>query len=292
MTSEAILLLMQPDQEIINRWTGSAPYWEKHGEIIRQMFAPVTRGLVEDGQIGSGQVVLDIAMGPGEPALSVAGLVGPKGKVFGIDPIPEMVAAARRAADRLELRNVQFDVAFADQLPFPADTFDAVISRFGVMFFPSPLDGLREMLQVLKPGRKLVLAVWHFAENNPFHYALSRVIDRYVESPPLAPDALDAFRFATPGKLGKILNEAGAISVSERLLQFPIQASISLEDFWTLRIEMSEKLREKIARLSDDQVAEVKREALESLREYRTGNRMSFPAEVLIVSGVKAVPHS
>jgi SAM-dependent methyltransferase len=292
MTPEAILLPMQPDQEIINRWTGSAPYWEKHREIIRQMFAPVTQGLVEDGQIGGGQVVLDIAMGPGEPALSVAGLVGPKGKVFGIDPIPEMVAAARRAADRLELRNVQFDVAFADQLPFPVDTFDAVISRFGVMFFPSPLDGLREMLRVLKPGRNLALAVWHFAETNPFHYALSRVIDRYAKSPPLAPDALDAFRFATPGKLGKILNEAGAISVSERLLQFPIQASISLEDFCTLRIEMSEKLREKIARLSNDQLAEVKREALESLREYCTGNRMSFPAEVLIVSGVKAVPHS
>ena len=281
---------MQPEQEVIHRWTGSAPYWEKHREIIRQMFSPVTQALVEDGQIGTGQVVLDIATGPGEPALSVAGLVGPKGKVFGIDPIPEMAAAARRAADRLGLRNVQFDVAFADKMPFPADTFDAVISRFGVMFFPSPVDGVREMLRALKPGRKLALAVWHFAENNPFHYSLSRVIDRYVESPPLAPDALDAFRFATPGKLRAILSEAGASSVSERLLQFTIQAAISLEDFWTLRIEMSEKLREKIARLSNDQVNEVKRQTLASLREYSTDSGMSFPAEVLIVSGAKAVP--
>jgi len=287
---EAILLLMQPEQEVINRWTGSAPYWEKHRDVIRQMFAPVTQALVEDGQIGTGHVVLDIATGPGEPALSVAGRVGPNGKVFGIDPIPEMVAAARRAADRLELRNVQFDVAFADKMPFPADTFDAVISRFGVMFFPSPVDGVREMLRALKPGRKLALAVWHFAENNPFHYSLSRVIDRYVESPPLAPDALDAFRFATPGKLRAILSEAGASSVSERLLQFTIQAAISLEDFWTLRIEMSEKLREKIVRLSNDQVNEVKRQTLASLREYSTDSGMSFPAEVLIVSGAKAVP--
>jgi len=287
---EAILLLMQPEQEVINRWTGSAPYWEKHRDVIRQMFAPVTQALVEDGQIGTGHVVLDIATGPGEPALSVAGRVGPNGKVFGIDPIPEMVAAARRAADRLELRNVQFDVAFADKMPFPADTFDAVISRFGVMFFPSPVDGVREMLRALKPGRKLALAVWHFAENNPFHYSLSRVIDRYVESPPLAPDALDAFRFATPGKLRAILSEAGASSVSERLLQFTIQAAISLEDFWTLRIEMSEKLREKIAWLSNDQVNEVKRQTLASLREYSTDSGMSFPAEVLIVSGAKAVP--
>jgi SAM-dependent methyltransferase len=282
---------MQPEQEVINRWTGSAPYWEKHRETIRQMFAPVTQALVEDGQIGSGHVVLDIATGPGEPALTVAGLVGPTGKVFAIDPIPEMVAAARRAADRLALRNVQFDVAFADQLPFPADTFDAVISRFGVMFFPSPVDGVGEMLRVLKPGRKVALAVWHFAGNNPFHYALSRVIDRYVESPPLAPDALDAFRFATPGKLRTILMEAGAISVSERLLRFTIQAAVPVEDFWTLRIEMSEKLREKIDRLSNDQMIEVKRQTLESLREYATDSGMSFPAEVLIVSGAKAVPH-
>lgn len=289
---EAILLPMQPEQEIINRWTGSAPYWEKHREIIRQMFAPVTQALTEEVQIGAGHVVLDIATGPGEPALTVAGLVGPKGRVFGIDPIPGMVAASRRAAGLLELSNVQFDVAFADQLPFAEDTFDAVICRFGVMFFPAPLDGLREMLRVLKPGRKLALAVWHFAENNPFHYTLSRVMDRYVESEPLAPDALDAFRFATPGKLRTMLLEAGATSESERLLKFSIQAAIPLEDFWTLRIEMSEKLRGKIAGLSNDQSARVRRESLESLGEYCTNSGMSLPAEVLIVSGTKAAPHS
>ena len=281
---------MQLDQEVINRWSGSAPYWEKHSEIIRQMFAPITQALVEDAQIGSQQLVLDIATGPGEPALSVAALVGPRGKIFGIDPIPEMVAAARRAADRLGLKNAQFDVAFADHLPFPADTFDAVISRFGVMFFPSPVDGVREILRVLKPGRKLALAVWHFAGKNPFHYTLSRVIERYVDSPPLAPDAPDAFRFAHPGKLADVLTDAGAVTPSERLFQFAIQAPISAEEYWALRCEMSEKLREKIAVLSEEQLIEVKRQVLESLREYSTDRGMSFPAEVLIVSGAKSGP--
>jgi ubiquinone/menaquinone biosynthesis C-methylase UbiE len=278
---------MQPEQEVINRWSGSAPFWEKHSEIIRQMFAPITQALVEDGQIGSRDTVLDIATGPGEPALSVAALVGPEGKVFGIDPIAEMVAAARRAAARRSLKNVQFDVAFADHLPFPADRFDAVISRFGVMFFPSPVNAAREMLRVLKPGRKLALAVWHWAERNPFHYLVSRVIDRYVDS---APPAVDAFRFASPGKLGKVLNEAGVTDLSERLLQFTIQAPISVEDFWTLRTEMSDSLREKIATLPKDQMTEVNRQALESLREYSTDHGMSFPAEVLIVSGAKDRP--
>lgn len=281
---------MRPDQEVINRWSGSAPFWEKHRELIRQMFAPITQALVEDGRVASQHAVLDIATGPGEPALTVAALVGPEGKVFGIDPIPEMVAAACRAADRLGLKNAQFEVALADQLPFSADTFDAVISRFGVMFFPSPVDAVREMLRVLKPGRKLALAVWHFAERNSFHYALSRVIERFVDSPPPAADALDAFRFASPGKLRDVLAEAGAIAPSERLLQFRIEVPISVEDFWTLRCDMSEKLREKIATLSQAQMAEVKRQALEAFREYSTDRGLSFPAEVLIVSGAKRSP--
>jgi hypothetical protein len=155
------------------------------------------------------------------------------------------------------------------------------------MFFPYPVNAAREMLRVLKPGRKLALAVWHWAERNPFHYLVSRVIDRYVHS---APPAVDAFRFASPGKLGKVLNEAGVTDLSERLLQFTIQAPISVEDFWTLRTEMSDSLREKIAALSKDQMTEVNRQALESLREYSTDHGMSFPAEVLIVSGAKDRP--
>ena len=276
---------MQPDQEIINRWRSSAPFWEKHRDIIRAMFAPITQALIKDAGIAGEDSVLDVAMGPGEPALTVAALAGPKGKVFGVDPIQGMVAAARSEAERLGLKNAKFDVAFADDLPFAADTFDAVISRFGVMFFPSPVDGVREMLRVLKPGRKLALAVWHFAERNPFHYALSRVIDRYVDSPPLAPDALDAFRFAPPGKLKDVLAEAGALNPSERLLQFRIEALISVDDFWTLRQEMSDKLREKMAMLSEKQASEVKSEMLEALSEYSTDHGMSFPGEVLIVSG-------
>src|SRR5258708_19031254 len=107
--------MMQPGQEV-NRWSAVASFWEKHREIIRQMFAPVTQALIEAGLIGSRHVVLDIATGPGEPALTVAAVAGPEGKVFGIDPAPEMVAAARRAADRLGFRNTQFTVALADHL--------------------------------------------------------------------------------------------------------------------------------------------------------------------------------
>jgi len=281
---------MQPENEIINRWTSSAPFWEMHHQIIRQMFAPVAQALFLDAQIGPLHTVLDVATGPGEPALTAAELVGPEGKVFGVDPIPEMVAGARRAADRLGLKNAKFEVAFADQLPFPNATFDAVISRFGVMFFPSPVDGVREMLRVLKPGRKLAMAVWASAERNPFHYALSRVMDRYVESPPLEPDAADAFRFASPGKLLDIISQAGVLAPNERILRFKIEAPILVEEFWTLRCDMSEVLREKLASLTGGQRAAVKHQALEAFREYSTDRGMSFPAEVILLSGAKISP--
>jgi ubiquinone/menaquinone biosynthesis C-methylase UbiE len=278
---------MRPDPETIRRWSASAPFWEKHREVIRQMFGPITHALVQDAQIGGADTILDVATGPGEPALSIASLAGPESKVVGVDPVPEMVAGARRAASLLDVKNVRFEVAFADHLPFPPDTFDAVVSRFGIMFFPSPVDGVREMLRVLKPGKSLAMAVWHFPERNPFHYALSRVIDRHVEEAPPAPDAPDAFRFAGSGKLRDVLAEAGAMAPSERLLQFRIEAPVSVEDFWTLRLEMSEKLRQKLETISEAQSTAVRHQVIEALREYRTSRGMSFPAEVLIVSGSK-----
>src|SRR5580693_3201734 len=110
---------MQPDQEVINAWRSSAPYWEKHREIIRQMFAPVTQALIDDARIATGDAVLDVATGPGEPALTIAALVGPAGKVYGVDPVREMVEAGRRAAENLGISNATFEVAPADRLPVP-----------------------------------------------------------------------------------------------------------------------------------------------------------------------------
>jgi SAM-dependent methyltransferase len=219
--------------------------------------------------------------------MSIAERVGHEGKVVGIDVIPEMVEAARREANRREFRNAAFEVAPADQLPFEDSAFDAVVSRFGVMFFRSPVDSVREMLRVLKPGGKVAFAVWHFEERNPFHYAVSQIVKRYVNSPPPSPASPDAFRFAEPGDLLGVLAKAGAAAASERLLRFSIRAPIPVEQFWALRSEMSDKFRTNLALLSSEQRAELGREVVQALRAFSVDGGMSFPAEVLIVSGRK-----
>jgi SAM-dependent methyltransferase len=275
------------NKEVIGQWSESAPYWEKYRPVIVEMFAPVTQALIEDAAIRKGDSVLDVATGPGEPALTMADLVGPEGMVVGTDVAPEMVEAARREAGRRNFANARFEVAFTDSLPFPPDTFDAAVSRFGVMFFPSPLDCLREVLRVLKPGGRIAVAVWYLAENNPFDYVVTRVVDRYVQ--PTAPKAgaTDMFRFAKPGDLLAVLSSAGATAVSERVLRFSIRAGLSAEDFWTIRSEMSEKLRTKLAPLFASQREALKRDAIAAIRAYSSENGISIPAEVLIVKGRK-----
>src|SRR5262245_28640389 len=174
---------MSQEDEVIRMWSSAAPYWEKHRDIIRELFAPVSEALIEDAGVVSGSSVLDVATGSGEPALRIAEVVGPAGEVVGADPAVGQIEAARRVASERSLKHVRFEVAGADSLPFRDDHFDAVISRFGVMFFPSPVHGVREMLRVLKPGRTMSFAVWHHLDNNPFHSCLARIVDRFAPEP-------------------------------------------------------------------------------------------------------------
>src|SRR5574341_1403872 len=260
---------------------------DKNRDIIRQMFAPVSEALIADAEIAPGHSVLDVATGPGEPALRIAQLVGSNGEVVGIDPVAGMIEASRRAAERLSLNNARFETAGADSLPFPDDRFDAVVSRFGVMFFPSPVAGAREMLRVLRPGKKMAFAVWHFRDNNPFHYVLARIVDAALPPPELPPDAPDAFRFAATGKLQAIVAEAGAANPMERLFRFSIDVPLSPEEFWNLRMEMADKLRERLATLQPDSFEDLKRRSIAAFQEYSSANGLSFPAEVRLVSARK-----
>lgn len=277
------------DNKTLQEWRTTARFWTKHSATIRTMFAPLTEALIQDAGIGEGRAVLDVAGGAGEPSLTIAEIVGPKGAVTCTDAVAEMVAAAETEAQRRGLTNIAFQQCVADSLPFESDSFDAVVSRLGVMFFPDPLGALREMLRVAKPGGSLSLAVWHQNELNPFTHIVTDVMSRYVDSPPADADAPNAFRFAEFGKLAGICQLAGAGDVHERAFRFQIEAPISPSEYWVLRSETSDTLREKLAKLSGEQGLRVKQEVLEAVGQFFPNDQMSFPAQMIIVTGKKAL---
>jgi ubiquinone/menaquinone biosynthesis C-methylase UbiE len=276
------------EAEVLREWRESAFYWQKHAVTIRTMFGPITQALIEDSDITEGDTVLDVAGGAGEPSLTIAETVGPTGSVTCTDVTAEMVAAAQSQAQQHGVTNIAFRQCAADSLPFENNSFDAVVCRLGVMFFPDPLAGLREMLRVTKHGAMLSLAVWNKGELNPFSYLITDVLARHFgAAPPAAANAPGAFRFAEHGSLARILSEAGAVDVRERLLKFQIAAPISSKQFWELRSETSGTLREKLATLSPVQADLVAQEAQEAVRQYFSNNQMSIPAQMIIVTGRK-----
>ena len=278
----------EEQNKTLDAWQTSARYWDKYRVLIAQMFAPLTSGLVEEARVGIGHKVLDIGGGSGEPSLTISGIVGPTGSVTYTDPVAGMVETAQAEAGRQALTNIQFRQCSADDLPFADGTFDVAVSRLSAMFFADPVTGVREALRVIVEDGYVSFVVWGPKEANPFFSTVTDVIDRFVEFPKQDPDAPDAFRFAVPGKLAEILVNADAENVIERPLNFQIEAAISFEQFWRLRTEMSETLREKMARLAPAQLPTIKQAVADAARRYFVSGKMSFPAEALIVSGRKS----
>ncbi len=274
--------------ESLREWRDSAKYWETHARTIRKMFAPVTSALIEEAGIIEGDAVLDVAGGPGEPSLTIAEKVGPAGSVMCTDAVAEMVAAAESEAARRGVKNIQFQQCQADSLPFENNSFDATVSRLGAMFFPDPHAAVREMLRVTKSEGTLSFVVWHESNANPFAYIVTDVVSRHLKTEPADPDGPSAFRFAEPGKLVGVLTEAGAVNVRERLLKFKIEAPISSEEFWEMRSATSGTLREKLDALSSDLRLTIANEVKEAVAEFFPNEQMSFPAQMLIVSGDKS----
>ena len=120
-----------------------------------------------------GQTVLDVACGTGALTMAAAEIVGPNGRVVGLDANPEMLAVARRKPTGIDWRE-----GVAEKLPFDDSSFDAVVSQFGFMFFEDRPRALGEMMRVLKPGGRLAVTVCGAVERSPGYAAFANLLDR------------------------------------------------------------------------------------------------------------------
>ena len=153
------------------------------------------------------------------------------------------------------------------------------------MFFPDR--AFRETIRVLRPNGRLAFAVWGKSEVNPFCYLVTRVMDQHVKSPAADPDAPNAFRFAEPGKLVNVMQQAGAVDVEESVASFDIEAPISPGQFWELRSQTSDTLREKLKKLPATEQAQIAVEMEQAVQEFFPANQMKFPGHFVIATGRK-----
>lgn len=132
--------------------------------------------VIAAARLQPGQRVLDVACGTGVLTVAAADRVGSKGSVVGLDINPGMLAVARRKSAHIDWRH-----APAEQMPFPDQSFDAVISQFGLMFFEDRGKAVSEMARVLKPNGRLAVAVWDSLENTPGYAAMTNLLQRLFD---------------------------------------------------------------------------------------------------------------
>jgi SAM-dependent methyltransferase len=191
-------------------WSTAAAGWRAWWPKIEKAIGPVSEHLVELAEIKSGDRVLDIATGIGEPAVTAARRAGPDGRVVATDIAPGMLEIGRERAAELGLDNIEFQEADAEELSVPDEQFDVALSRFGLMFFPDLGAALDKIRNALVPGGRFAAAVWGPPERAPMIAVPLQTVARELELPPPAP--------GTPGPL--TLSDADALEAKVRASGF------------------------------------------------------------------------
>lgn len=252
-------------------------------EAYDQFFVPAlfqqwAGRMVDAAAIASGQRVLDVACGTGVLACAAAERVGSSGSVVGLDPNPEMLAVARRKRTRIEWQDGR-----AEAIPFPNESFDAVISLFGFMFFEDRRAALGEMCRMLRPGGRLAVAVCDALDRSAGYAVLAELLQRLFGA-----GVADAFRapfaLGDAERLHTLCIEAGitgaTVTQYEGAVRFDsIKALVATERacVWTLG-----------GLLDEQQFERLLKEAQQALKPFVTSEgAVVFSMPALIVTAAK-----
>lgn len=241
-------------------WLRTAPKGESPDDTQNQ-------ALISAAGVAPGGVVLDLASGGGEPAISIALRVGPFGRVVASDFSPEMLTGCRRRAAALDLSRIAPAVADMQSLPFADDGFDAVTCRFGLMFPADRVAAAGEAKRVLRPGGRAAFMVWGPQDDNPLHAVLAGAVRAYFGEPaPGAPPKRNAL--GASGALSKVLEAAGFAGVEER--EFRAERDFSTgRDFWLNRIKRNNAAQ--FDSLAADEREQLLEAVIRSFEPYRRG---------------------
>jgi SAM-dependent methyltransferase len=192
-------------------WNGGAGRnWVEQNAMLDRLFEPFEQPLVDAIREHGARAVLDVGCGAGATTFAVARSLKGQGRSTGLDLSAPLIDLARRRAAEQAVDNADFVVADAQQHAFQPASFDAVISRFGVMFFDDPVAAFANLRRAARPEASLACIVWRGTDENPFMAAAERAAGPLLpELPRRAPDAPGQFAFADPDRVGGILSAAG-----------------------------------------------------------------------------------
>jgi SAM-dependent methyltransferase len=218
-------------------WQTRGAYWDQEADLMARAAQALNQPLIDAADIGEGMEVLDLASGPGEPAFTIAELVGPGGRVVATDLVEEMLAGTRRRITEQGLRNMTAEIADMQALPFGDECFDRVTCRFGIMFVPDPALAFSEIRRVLRPGGRCALMVWGPRAENTMLEILHRAMAD-VLGPANSHDGDAPFRFAPPGSMTTLFEAAGFATSEEIEVKLAPKVDAG-KRFWEVQFRMN-----------------------------------------------------
>ena len=265
-------------------WDAAARGWDAQTPAIRAWLRSATDAMIAMAGVVEGARVLDVAAGAGDQTLDLAARVGPSGAVLATDLSPAIVALAQANAQRSGFEQVQCRVADGEDLQVEPGTFDAAVCRLGLMFFPDPLQGLREIHRALRPGGGVCTVVFSGPLRNPCLSILMGTALRHAGLPardPFAPGGLCSL--GRPGSIDALFRDAGFCDVATTTVDAVFHLP-SVDDYMAFVRSSAGPILQILAGLNEAAAEAAWKDIRQQLQAFNTPSGWAGPNELLITA--------
>lgn len=267
------------------QWDQYAQGWNDQSARIRNWLRASTDAMLEMAEIRPGARVLDVAAGAGDQTLDIARRVGTAGAVMATDLSAGILEFAKENARRAGFSNVETAVADGEELKVPEARFDAAICRLGLMFFPDPGKGLREICRALKPGGRACTMVFSAPGKNPCVTILVTTALKHAGLPPRDPyQPGGLFSLGKPGLIDDLFRQAGFSKVATTKIAAPFRLP-SASDYLDFARTSAGPILQILNRLDQAARDAAWSEIEEKLRQFDVPGGWEGPNELLLTVG-------
>jgi SAM-dependent methyltransferase len=267
------------------QWNQSAKGWNDKSAMIRDWLRDSTAAMIEMAGIKPSMRVLDVAAGAGDQTLDIANRVGATGSVLATDISPEILNYAKENARRAGYANIETRAVDGESLGVAETSFDAAVCRLGLMFFPDPAQGLREIFKALKPGGRICTMVFSSPDKNPCIAVLMQTALKHAGLPPRDPyQPGGLLSLGKPGLIDELFREAGFSEIATTKMPAPFRLT-SAADYLDFIKTSAGPILQILGKLGEAQQQAAWAEIEEKLNSFKTANGWEGPNELLLTVG-------